>query len=263
MAKSFMHERPKALVDIATNEFKDLLKKTTGLQGEMFSKFTAGEIAEKLQAKQLDFGVFYGHEFAWAQKKCPDLIPLLIAAHKNHQPCAFLLVNKNGPITSVNDLKGKKLGMPMGTSEPTRLFLAKACGEEDPQRLDACFTVSKFPSATDALNDLARQKVDGVLVDSRELEFYKEVKGPVFERNLKVLQQSDPFPSVVIVYKKGGVTAEACKQFCDGLRAANTIPIGREMMKSWHIDSFEPVPADYAKSIANVLKTYPAPGVRN
>jgi len=31
------------------------------------------------------------------------------------------------------------------------------------------------------------------------------------------------------------------------------------MMNSWNVDAFEPIPKDFAKSLAEVLKAYPAP----
>jgi hypothetical protein len=37
------------------------------------------------------------------------------------------------------------------------------------------------------------------------------------------------------------------------------IPEGRDMMKSWNIQAFEPIPKDYVKSLVDVLKAYPAP----
>ena len=82
MAKSFVTEQPKSVVDIAADDFKDLLKKATGFDGQLLAKFAAADIAEKLDAKQVDFAILHAHEFAWVQKKYPQLQPLLIAAQK-------------------------------------------------------------------------------------------------------------------------------------------------------------------------------------
>src|SRR5438067_3982040 len=40
-------------------------------------------------------------------------------------------------------------------------------------------------------------------IDTIWLDFYREVKGPVFEKNLKVLQKSEMIPPAVVVYKQG------------------------------------------------------------
>ena len=45
----------------------------------------------------------------------------------------------------------------------------------------------------------------------------------------------------------------------DGLLKAHTLRVGRDMMKEWKIDAFELVPNDYAKSLDELVKLYPAP----
>src|SRR5438067_2352852 len=92
MAKSFLTEQPKSFVDVAADDFMDVMKKTTGLEGQVATKHTAIEVADKLSKKQLDFGIFHGHEFAWVQKKHPDFQPLLIAASKP-AVSAYLIVH--------------------------------------------------------------------------------------------------------------------------------------------------------------------------
>src|SRR2546423_462079 len=78
MAKSFVHEQPKGFIEIASDDFKNVMKKATGLDGELVAKFGAAEVADKVKSKQFDFGIFHAHELAWLQEKNPDLRPLLI-----------------------------------------------------------------------------------------------------------------------------------------------------------------------------------------
>ena len=70
--------------------------------------------------------------------------------------------------------------------------------------------------------------------------------------------QSEEFPPSVIVFKTGAVDPVTLKQFRDGMLKADTTELGRDMMKEWNIKAFEPTPKDYAKSLAEVLKAYPA-----
>src|SRR5207253_276700 len=92
----------------------------------------AFEIAAKLDKQQLDFGILYAHEFAWVQKKHPNLQALLIAVNTKHVGRAYLIVHKNSGAKSFADLRGKKLDQPMGAGEPCRLFVAKLCGDKTP-----------------------------------------------------------------------------------------------------------------------------------
>jgi ABC-type phosphate/phosphonate transport system substrate-binding protein len=255
MAKTFFTDQTKDLVDITADDFKEVMKKTTGLNGELVFDFTAPQVAEKLDSKELDFGIFHGHEFAWVQKKYPDLLPLLIAANKYHEERAYLVVHKNSPAKTVADLRSKKLAMPSATKEHCRVFIEKQCGKPG-----AFFgSIEKSASQEAALDDVARGKVEAAIIDKSSLEFYKEIKEPVYAKHLKILVESEPFPPAVIVYKKGALDEATLNQFRDGLLKAHTIFLGREMMKTWKIEAFEPMPKDYARRLADVLKRYPAP----
>jgi ABC-type phosphate/phosphonate transport system substrate-binding protein len=253
IAKTFLVDQPKSIVEIAADDFKDVLKKTTGLDGELAANFGAAEIADKLDRKELDFGILHGHEYAWMQKKHPDLRPLLMAASK-YPERAYVVVHQNSPAKSIADLRGKKLDMPIGTKEPCRVFLGKHCDE--PAKFFNAIDQSSAPK--DALDNVARGKVQAAIIDTAALEFYKEVRGPVFAKNLRVLQQSGQFPPAVILYKPGTLDQATLDQFRDGLLKAHTNAYGRAMMKSWRIEAFELVGKDYDKRLAEVLKAYPA-----
>jgi ABC-type phosphate/phosphonate transport system substrate-binding protein len=258
MTNTFFTERPKSVVEIATSDFKEVMKKTTNLDGELLTKFSPSEVAEKLDTKQLDFGIFHAHEFALVQKKYPDLQPLLIAANKNYVERAYLIVHKNSSAKSIADLRGKKLDMPMGTKQHCRVFLDKHCTDKDSKGLAAFFgSIEKSATQADALDEVAREKVQAAIVDTAGLEIYREVKGPVFAKHLQVLQQSESFPAAVIAYKPGTLDEATRKQFQAGLLKAHLTDQGRDMMKEWNVEAFEPTPKDYAKSLADVLKAYP------
>jgi ABC-type phosphate/phosphonate transport system substrate-binding protein len=260
VAKSFFTDRPKSYVDIASDEFKDVMKKTTGLNGEFVIKDGPLRVAEKLDAKQIDLGVLHAFEFAWVQKKHPDLAPLLIAVTKNHVERAYVVVRKNNPAKTIGDLSGKKIDIAVDAKEHCRLFVGKRCMDAAKKEARAFFaSIEKSASQVTALDDVSLDKVQATVIDTAGLEFYKEIKGPVFAKNLKVLEQSEAFPPAVIVYKKGGIAEATLMRFRDGLLKAHMSELGRDMMKTWNIDAFAPIPKDYAKSLADVLKAYPLP----
>jgi ABC-type phosphate/phosphonate transport system substrate-binding protein len=148
--------------------------------------------------------------------------------------------------------------MPIGTKEPCRVFLAKYCTDADHKDLAAFFnSIEKSAAPNDALDNVARGKAQAAIIDSAALEFYKEVRGPVFAKNLRVLMQSDDFPPAVIVYRPGTLDEATIGQFRDGLLKAHANVDGRAMMKSWRIEAFELVGKDYDKRLADVLKAYP------
>jgi len=258
MAKSFTTDKAQSVVEIAADDFKKVLKTTTGLEGDVSTKFDAFDVADKLDKKALDFGIFHAHELAWVQKKHQDLVPLLVAANKQHEERAYLIVHKNNPAKSVVDLKGKNLDMPNGTNEPCRQFIGKLCQENSKQTPAQFFgAIEKTSTQTKALDGVAFESTHAVVVNTTWLEFYKEIKGPTFTKHLRILQVSENFPPAAIVYKKGAVPDALLKQFTTGLLKAHTTNAGRTMMKDWGIDAFEPIPGDYAARLSDLLKAYP------
>lgn len=255
IAKSFLTEQPKSIVDVAADDFKGVMKKTTQLDGTLITNLNASEVAEKLASKALDFGILHAHEFAAVQKKVPGLTPLLIAANKHAIERVYLIVRQDNPAKTLADLRGKKIDMPTGTIEACRVYLDKHCDGKGPVGFFG--SIEKSNSPKDALDDVARGKVQVAILGTSSLEFYKEVRGPVFEKNLRVLQESEEFPPAVLLYKPGTVDEKTVAQFRDGLLKAHTIPDGRDMMKSWNIESFALIPKDYDMKLAAVLKAYP------
>jgi len=254
MARTFLHDQPKVFIEIAVGEFKEVMKETTGLAGDLEVKLTAEEIAARIHSKQLDYGILYAHEFAWAQKKHPDLQPFLIAATKQKDKRAHLIVHQNFTGKSIAELGGKTLDLPSGTKEYCRIYLDKVANG---QKFFA--SVAKSGSQFEALDQVARKKADATVIDTIWLDLYKELKGPVFAKNLKVLDQSAVVPPAVIVYKPGALPKATEDRIRAGLAKAHTTTRGIALMALWHIDAFEAVPKGYGKSLEIVLKEFPPP----
>jgi ABC-type phosphate/phosphonate transport system substrate-binding protein len=260
MAKTFFVDIPKILVDIAVAPFPELMKTTTGLEGQLNTKFDAFELAQKLNDGNLQLGVFHGHEFAWVQKKYPQLKPLLVAVNKYNEVRVFTVVHKDSPAQKIADLRGKKLDLPFATKQHCRVYMEKHCQDNDCNKPAAFFsTIAQSASAIDSMDEVCRGKAEATIVDTIGLEFYKDVKGPCFEKNLRILQQSEPFPSAVIVCKQGVLPEATINQFRDGLISAHKTAEGKDMMSMWKIKAFEPIPDSYAESLSQVLKAYPLP----
>jgi ABC-type phosphate/phosphonate transport system substrate-binding protein len=260
LAKSFAVDKADTIINIAADDFKKVLKETTGFDGDLTTKLSAFEIADKLDKKQIDLGIFYAHEFAWVQAKHADLQPLIVAVNKQHEQRVSLIVHKNSAAKSIADLRGKKLDLPKGANELCRLFVAKLCMDSDKKAPAEFFgAIEKSPSPVEALDGVAREKAQAVVVDANWLAFYKENKGPTFKNQLRILQASEPFPPVVVVCKKGALDQKTLDQFTSGLLKADKTADGRDLMKEWNINAFERVPNNYAASLAELLKRYPPP----
>src|SRR5262249_31475182 len=129
MVKTFFHDLPDVVVKIVTEPFGELMKQTTGLDGTLSIGEDALGAAAKLNANQLQFGVFHGNEFVWVQIKYPTLKPLMAVANRQHDVRAFVVVQKNSPAEKWADLRGKIIDVPAQTKEHCRVYLGRHCGD--------------------------------------------------------------------------------------------------------------------------------------
>jgi ABC-type phosphate/phosphonate transport system substrate-binding protein len=259
MVQTFFHDVPTALVQLVTEPFSTIMRETTGLNGALVAGGDAFAVARQLSDGKLQLAVFHGHEFAWIQKKHPELRPLMVAINSQRSVCAYVLVRKDCDAGSFADLKGKDLAIPKRTREHCLVYVERHCQDDGACGSKQFFGHVVRPANVEtALDDLCQGKSQAVLVDSIGLEFYKDLKPGAFDR-LKIVAQSQDFPPAVIAYRPGAVSEEAIAHVRDGLQSAHKTDMGRDMMKMWKITSFDPVPATYARCLSECLKAYPSP----
>jgi ABC-type phosphate/phosphonate transport system substrate-binding protein len=238
-----------ALVD---SEFRDLVQEFTGLKADVFQGGTGAEAAQKLEAKEWDLAVLQGVEMAWLKDKHPTIRPLMIAANNPREIHAVVVVKKDGGPASVADLKGKAAQLYKGKLH-IRLFTEKQAGG-DPKAFFGKFT--ETGSAETALDAVLTGAAQAALVDNIALEGYKKIH-PGRHARLKVIAQSELFPSVTVAYKEGALNEDLQKAFVAGMLKANNSEKGREAMANFRIATFEPVPPDYGEMLGATLKAFP------
>ncbi|MBI2804201.1 MAG: PhnD/SsuA/transferrin family substrate-binding protein [Planctomycetes bacterium] len=260
MVKTFFNGVPDVLIKLVTEPFGDVMKASTGLAGKLVISEGTFDAAKRLDANEIQLGVFHGHEFAIAKKKYPKLTPLMVVVNDFNEVKAHVVVHKKSGAQKIVDLRGKVLEMPKMTKEHCRVFLNQRCTDNAQPNLNKFFAkVQEADSVYDGLDDVCRGKADAVIVDTIALEFYKSIKPAVFNNNLRILETSDHFPAPVIAYKQGTFNAATLKTIRDGLLRAHKNPAGKDLMKEWNIKAFEAVPENYTKQLADVLKAYPQP----
>lgn len=259
IADTMVVDVPRPLVELLAGPFGSLMKEFTGLEGKLKIGGEPLEVARALDEKKLGLGVFQGIEFAWARHHYPDLQPLMVAVYKQPKLHATLVVRKDGPIASFADLRGKEISLPCRSKEHCRLFLERHCHECGMCVPQAYFgQVVRSLSTEDALDDLVLGKIHAAVIDKVSLDFYQYLKPGAFAR-LKVAKESEAFPPAVVAYRKGALAESTLNKFKDGMLRANKNQRGQDMMGMWRISSFETVPQDYHRNLAEILKAYPAP----
>src|SRR5262249_23770784 len=216
-------------------------------------------LAKDLKEGRVHVGVFQGFELAWAQQKEPKLKPLMIGVYYDPRLRAEVVVQKGYKGDNLAGLKGKELAIAQASPGHCRLILERLCTDQLKSTPQQAFSkITRPEHAEAALDALCDDVVQCAVVDKVSLDLYKQVKAGPFKR-LRVLKQSEVFPPAAAVYYEGVLDAATIDRFKAGLLKANESTRAKEMMSSFKITSFDPVPADYAEMLAATLKLYPAP----
>jgi ABC-type phosphate/phosphonate transport system substrate-binding protein len=206
----------------------------------------------------VQLALFEGVEFAWAKEKWPDLHPLVIVVNEHRNRQAFLMVRQDSKVTSFSDLEGKQLAIPRRSRSHCHLFVERLCQENGKEAKEFFSKVITSSGAEAALDDLTDGGVQAVVVDREALSCYKRRK-PGRAGRLKELQKSEVFPDSVIAYGPGVFDQAVLNRFKEGLEKADSTAIGRQLLLLWNMTSFEDVPAEYEKLLADIGKAYPPP----
>src|SRR5712691_4744028 len=117
---------PKVTIDALMPTFTRLMEVQTGVRGQIVMLKSADEVGKQLNDNKIQFAVFHGYEFAWAQIKHKDLKPLVIAmSSQSSKLTAQVVVASDSSYKLLDDLKGQNVAIPRGTREHCRLFLSR------------------------------------------------------------------------------------------------------------------------------------------
>lgn len=254
LPESMFSGLPAAVVAPAARPFQTMFEKQTGLKGEVVIAKDYAELCDHLRGGKLDIAVFHGFEYAWV-KQHPELVPLLVTVPGNKLQ-ASLVVNKEAKATGPQDLKGNCIAVPPATKAHCRVYLeslqckfpAGHCG----------IAKADGKSLEEVLDAIAGGNCEAALVDSAALVAYRKNKPGVGDQ-LKVLAESEPFPSAVIVYRKDAFDAQTAKKIRDGLIKGISTPQGQLLTSLWRLKGFAELTPGYHAELEKCLKAYPAP----
>lgn len=250
----FRDQQPK-VVELMGKQFRDLMTKHVGYSGDVEVVDCPFALCDKLKENKVQLGVFHGFEFAWAQQKCDDLVPLIVTCPPGGTVQAMVVVPADSPAKTLADLKGEVL-IPRGAKAHTLVFLGKL---REGLPADAAKPVAKTDQTPeDVMNAVVGGKASAALVDVGALDGYK-VLNPGGWKGLRVLAKSEEFPPAVVCYRKGTLTDEQAAKIRDGMTASCKTPTGKLLMTLWNLKGFEAPPKGYQASLDDILKAYPAP----
>jgi len=239
---------PEAMFPVLAGPFRRLMLDHAGLSGDLQIVADAPTLASQIDSGGLHAGVFSGHEFACLKVKYPELQALIIAQGREERPTAVLIVRKDSPAKSLDDLKGQPIALARDARDFCRIYLDHGC----PTRAKA----GEPNDYADALEDTIDRKYAAAVVDGGSFSYFQEAN-PRRAALLRVAAKSEPFPAGVVACRRGVLDESIIQRFQNGLAAARNSQQGRDLMRLWKMRGFEPVPADYEKQLADVRKAYP------
>ena len=195
---SLLQEVPSSKRTLFGSEFQDLVRVFADRKSVVLQGLNPDTAARQLDNQKWHLGVFQGVEFAWVQDRYPKLKPLMIATPRIVPVRAVLLVGKDSGITGWADLKGKDVSM-LGSRLGCRLWTDKATGKKSAEFFGK---IQRTRNVEEAFDTLWGGKVQGAIVDTEAIAFYKDLQPGRFAQ-LKMVTESEPFPPAVIVYREG------------------------------------------------------------
>lgn len=256
LVSSLFRDTSSAFFQVAMRPFRALLESQTGVQGALVGGGDAENLGRLLKEGRVHLGIFHGFEFAWARLKYPELKPLLIAVNGKPFLRAHLIVLAEGPVSSISDLRGQEVALPLNSREHCRLFMERRCVPSGHQPQHYYSEVVCPRNAASALAAVIRGEVKAAVVDELDLEAYQR-RYPQRFPLLKSLQQSALFPSAVIAYVPGALSDSLLQRFRTGMLASHRSEQGREMLDLCGISRFAEVPAGFEQMLADIARGYP------
>jgi ABC-type phosphate/phosphonate transport system substrate-binding protein len=258
ISSSLFAGMPEPLVLAVLKPFGSVVSTETGMQADLVSAGDGEVVSDYLAHKRIHLGVMEGIELAWAQQKHPELRPLMLAVNQKPYARSFLIVRKDAGFRSLDDLRGKSLARHAQNRIFSQLFLNRLCQQRG-QTVEKFFsTSSECNTAEEMLDDVVDGKAPAALIEEICYEAYSRRK-PTRVAQLKILVESEKFPSAVVVYREGVLPPRLLQKLQTSMGGANRSVLGQQMMTFWKMTGFVAVPRSYEASLGEIIKLYPAP----
>ncbi|MGL6072769.1 MAG: PhnD/SsuA/transferrin family substrate-binding protein [Fimbriiglobus sp.] len=260
MVQGMFRDVQPAMVQAMAKPLRDLIRKQTGLTGEVDICVDAQTLSQKMADKKLHIGVYHGFEFAWVQKKNPNLVPLLVTVPPAGKFQAHLVVNKTSTLKEISELKNETVLIPRGTKAHCHAYLEQA--RKGLPETTAKPEVKSKLTTEEALDAVVSGDSAVALVDASALLGYKNLQPGAFDQ-LKVLCESDVFPQTVLAYQKDALDDGTVQKIKTLLMNANQNSAGKPLLMLWNLKGFTEIPQDYDAQLAKSAKAFPDPAEAN
>jgi len=219
---------------------------------------TASVLASKLQKQEIHLAILTGIEYGWIHASFPELLPLVTAYTTDIRLKACIVVPAESKVKNLKDLKGQSLVLPKRLQHYPLLYLQKELLDEGCEPKNYFDHIVASSDTDEGIETVVEKGAAAVLVDVESWKGYQERK-PGRAKKLKVIDESESFPTAAVLYHPTVWGAEELKTLNTVLCSAHTRPFTRQLLNFWRMSKFVPYSADYQKVVKGILVELPKP----
>jgi len=230
------------------------LSERMGQPVEFVRRRSYREVMDMLESGSLDFAWICG--FPYVQKREPEFIKLLSVPIYQGNPLyhSFVIVHKDSPYQSLDDLKGKTFAFSDPESNSGYLYPQYLLAEKGTNK-ESFFRQTFFTfNHAETVEAVAEQFASGGAVDSYIWEYLKEFS-PELADKTRVIKKSPAFGFPPLVARLG-VDLETVWRMERVIKGMNKDPDGHKFLNGLKLDSFGDSPPNLFDNIREmVMKT--------
>jgi phosphonate transport system substrate-binding protein len=229
------------------------VSKKLNLKVELVQRETYSEINELIPTNEVDIAFICTGPYIVGKDKYgfEGLVSPVVRGEPFYQ--AYLIVNKNSPYQSLEDLKGKTFAFTDPESN-TGDFVPTYWLFQINETPDSFFSKTVFTYSHDnSIMAVAKSIVDGASVNSLVWEYFN-ARDPIYTSQTKIIKKSEKYGSPPLVASKSvpqELKLKIIRLFCE----MNEDPEGRKILDELLIDSFRPTDDSWYETVKQMTQT--------
>jgi len=231
------------------HELLEYIADKLGREIQLVQRKTYGEINQMIREGQIDLAFICSGPYASGREKFGFEALAMPRVRGSHLYQSYLIVNKDGPIQTLADLRGRTFAFTDEESNTGKLVPTYWLGLEG-ERPEIFFGKTIYTHSHDnSIMAVAKSLVDGAAVNGQVWEYYQH-RNPTFTAKTRVIRKSEPFGNPPVV-ASSRLPSQMKEQMRDLLYKMHRDPQGKKILKKLLIDRFiEPIEGCYDPILA-------------
>jgi ABC-type phosphate/phosphonate transport system substrate-binding protein len=227
-------------------------------QAAQFQLDRPAGLAKRLQDSNIQLGIMPGIEYGWIHPQYPNLVPLATVFASDIRLGACVLVRADSQVKSLANLKCQTIALPQRLQYHSHLFLHLAIEKLGAEQQGFFARVLTSADVNDGIESVVDQEAVAVLVDTDSWKTYQERK-PGRSQKLRVLIQSQPFPTSAVLYQRQSWDEKELQQIEEILCTAHLRAFTRQILNFWRISKFVKYTDEYEQVVKDIVRDIPNP----